>query len=416
VSRHYEGRRDAQRTVYESRTRQRSRRRRRAVLVGVLVAACAAVLVVAVITTQYGAGAGAGTRAAAASPSPTAGVPTQVSTVALGDVKVHRGEEARLRYRVDDPEGRTWAAKLQVLAASGDVVKTQGLGAAVTANKAHAVGFRAAFPVGTYTYAVHVQGAQGAVETTATPARLTVLKPLPPAFPGAKAVAAALKWAGGRSGEVGVAVLDSRGRLSGLREHARFTGASLVKAMLLVAYLRSHPKADPSLDAVATKMIEQSDNASAFTIQGVVGMSGVKKVAALAKMKDFRAGSSWLDSQVSAADQARFFYDYLEYVPASRRSFARRLLSGITYMQRWGIPAAAGPEGWRTFFKGGWLYLDNVLMVQAAWVEKDGVKWAVAVMTDENPTKSYGWDTQKGFTGLLLGRQPTPAYLARVLE
>jgi hypothetical protein len=55
-------------------------------------------------------------------------------------------------------------------------------------------------------------------------------------------------------------------------------------------------------------------------------------------------------------------------------------------------------------------------MVQAAWVEKGGVKWSVAVMTDQNPTKSYGWDTQKGFTGLLLGRQPTAAYLARVLE
>ena len=37
-------------------------------------------------------------------------------------------------------------------------------------------------------------------------------------------------------------------------------------------------------------------------------------------------------------------------------------------------------------------------------------------MTDENPTKSYGWDTQKGFAGLLLGHEPTPAYLARVLE
>ena len=46
-------------------------------------------------------------------------------------------------------------------------------------------------------------------------------------------------------------------------------------------------------------------------------------------------------------------------------------------------------------------------MVQAAWVEKGGVKWAVAVLTDENPTKSYGWDTQKGFPGLLLGREPT---------
>jgi hypothetical protein len=211
-------------------------------------------------------------------------------------------------------------------------------------------------------------------------------------------------------------VVDSHGHLEGVREHARFTGASLVKAMLLVAYLRSHLKADGSLDPVATRMIEESDNASANTIFSVVGISGLKKVAALAHMRDFRAGGSWVDARVSAADQARFFYDYLDDVPSSRQAFARRLLSGITHMQRWGISAAAGPEGWRTFFKGGWLGLDNRLMLQAAWMEKGGVTWALAVMTDDNPDKSYGWDTQKGTTGLLLGRQPTAAYLARVLE
>ncbi len=166
-------------------------------------------------------------------------------------------------------------------------------------------------------------------------------------------------------------MVDSRGELHGRREHVRFTGASLVKAMLLVAYLRKEPH-PASLDAAATLMIEESDNAAAYAVQGAVGMSGIKKVAKLAGMQDFKAGGSWIDCQVSAADQARFFYDYLSYVPASRRSFARKLLNGITPMQRWGIPAAAGPDGWKTYFKSGWLELDNVLMVQAAWVGEEG--------------------------------------------
>ena len=59
--------------------------------------------------------------------------------------------------------------------------------------------------------------------------------------------------------------------------------------------------------------------------------------------------------QVSAADQARFFYDYLEYVPARAARSRASCSSGVSRMQRWGIPAAAGPEGWKTFFKGGWL-------------------------------------------------------------
>jgi hypothetical protein len=338
-----------------------------------------------------------------------------VRSVSLDAVKVHRGDTARLRYRIEDPLERRWSARLQVLGADGVAVKNQGLGDGVTAGTAHVVSFRARIPVGEYTYVVHVRDAHDAVETTATPARLIVLTALPPAVPGGKAIKAALTWASGRGSKTGVAVVDSRGVLHGWHEHLQFTSASLAKAMLLLAYLRSHPHA-ASLDGTATTMIEESDNACAYAIQGVVGMSGVKKVARLAHMKDFRAGGSWIDCRVSAADQARFFYDYLSYVPASRRSFARKLLNGIVSYQRWGIPAAAGPDGWKPYFKSGWLYLDNVLMVQAAWVERRGVKWSVAVMTDGNPTKSYGWDTQKGVAGLLLGHRPTPAYLARVLE
>jgi len=215
---------------------------------------------------------------------------------------------------------------------------------------------------------------------------------------------------------VAVAVVDSRGDVTGLHAHTTFESASLVKAMLLVAYLRARPASNPSLDAAATTMIEKSDNASAYTIYGVVGASGLKKIAALSRMEDFESGARWIDCRVSAADQARFFFDLERYVPAARRTFARELLAGITAMQRWGIPAAAGPAGWKTFFKGGWLDMDNRLMLQAAWLEKGRKRWALAVMTDHNPDRAYGWDTQKGVTGLLLGEEPTPAYLARVLE
>ena len=86
-------------------------------------------------------------------------------------------------------------------------------------------------------------------------------------------------------------------------------------------------------------------------------------------------------------------------MPAAGRSLARRLLSSVIPIQRWGIPAAAGPEGWTSYFKGGWLGMDNKLMVQAAWLEKGKKQWALAVMSDENPTRSYGWDTREGRHG-----------------
>ncbi len=402
--------------VNRSRVCRRSCLRRQLLLTFVLVGAAVTLAAIALLTAHSGADPGSRASAIpAASPSASGSPPSEVRTVALADVTVHRGERVRLRYRIDDPLWRTWAAELQVLAASGDAVKTQGLGDVVTAGSVHTASFPVRIPVGRYTWVVHVHDAQGSVEATSTASRLTVLKALPPPVPGAKAVAAAVKWVSGRHSRTGVAVVDSRGELHGWHEHLPFTGASLVKAMLLVAYLRKEPH-PAGLDAAATLMIYKSDNAAAHAVQGAVGMSGITKVARLAGMRDFKAGGSWIDCKVSAADQARFFYDYLKYVPASRRSFARTLLNGVVSYQRWGIPAAAGPDGWKAFFKSGWLEMDNVLMVQAAWVEKKGVKWAAAVLTEENPTKSYGWDTQKGFAGLLLGHQPTPAYLARVLE
>ncbi len=201
------------------------------------------------------------------------------------------------------------------------------------------------------------------------------------------------------------AVVDTNGRgAGGLHEHRTFQAASLAKAILLVASLRKDPTPDAGTEATLTKMIVESDNGAAYTIFGRVGGQGMRAVAKAAGMQDYEQGSDWIDTRVSAADQARFFYDLDSLLPAAGRSLARRLLSGVTPMQRWGIPAAAGPEGWSTYFKGGWLGLDNKLMVQAAWLEKGEKKWALAVMSDENPDRSYGWDTQKGVTGLLLGR------------
>ena len=329
---------------------------------------------------------------------------------------MHRGAQTKLRYRIVGAVDDAWAATLVVLAEDGERVKALRLAAPSPGGATQSVVIHAALPPGRYTYLVHLRDPSGRTEAAAEAAELRVLPPLPPAFPGQKAVAGALDWAGGRTGKVAMAVVDSNGELSGLHAHAAFESASLAKAMLLVAYLRSHPRPDASLDPVATKMIEESDNASASTIYGLVGAQGLQKVASLAGMEDFEPGAGWIDSRVSAADQARFFFDLERSVPASRRRFARELLSGVTPMQRWGIPAAAGPAGWRTFFKGGWLGMDNRLMLQAAWLEKGSKRWALAVLTDDNPDRAYGWDTQKGVTGLLLGEEPTPAYLATVLE
>ena len=55
-------------------------------------------------------------------------------------------------------------------------------------------------------------------------------------------------------------------------------------------------------------------------------------------------------------------------------------------------------------------------MVQAARLVKGDEVFAVAVMTEGNPDWTYGFGTLKGVTGVLLGQEPTGAYLSAVLE
>ena len=61
---------------------------------------------------------------------------------------------------------------------------------------------------------------------------------LPNGFPGPGLVARAAGFLSSRAGRTAFAVVDSEGRMSGVHEHWTFVSASVVKAMLLVAYLR----------------------------------------------------------------------------------------------------------------------------------------------------------------------------------
>ena len=330
---------------------------------------------------------------------------------ALADASVHQGTRATLRYMVRGG-AKVRRVVIVVRAADGTPVRTAGLGPRPS-DRRLTYRFPVDLPPGSYTWSVSATA--GAVtRTSASSASLTVLAPLPPAFPGAPAVAAALRWARARTCRVGVAIMDSRGRLQGYHDQIQFQSASLSKAMLLVAYLRRHPQPGEDARETLTAMIEESDDAAADTIFAQVGNAGLLQVAKLAGMRHFATGYSWIAAQVTAADQARFFYRYEHYLPARSVTFARSLLGGITPIQRWGIPAAAGPDGWHVYFKGGWLGDDNNAVTQAAWLRRGHLRWALSVLTADDPTNAYGWQTLKGVTGLLLGHQPTAAYLAVV--
>ena len=415
------------RTIYESaagRRRRRLRATRLAALVAVLALAAAAVAMA--FALRDGSGTAPGGAAASAAPS-SAPAPAPARLARLADVEVHQGDRATFRYRVVAATGTT-AVTLVVRDAGGQQVKARRLTDAAEPGEWLEAVVPIDLPPGRYAYELRLgdegvvspsPSAAAAAQTSggSASAALVVRKPLPPGYPGKAAVAAAAEWISGRDGDVAFAVVDTNGEdAGGHRQRELFQLASLSKAILLVASLRADPSPDAATEATLTRMITESDNGAANTVFGQVGAKGMRAVAEAAGLEDYEQSSGWIDTQDSARDQARFYWRLESLVPPKGRALARELLSGVIPIQRWGIPAAAGPEGWTTCFKGGWLGLDNKLMTQAAWLEKGKKRWALAVMSDENPTRSYGWDTQKGVAGLLLGQEPTPAYLAVVLE
>jgi hypothetical protein len=108
------------------------------------------------------------------------------------------------------------------------------------------------------------------------------------------------------------------------------------------------------MDGVLTSMIEVSDNDAADTVYQVVGNAGLEAVARAAGMSHFSVYRWWTYAQISAADQARFFYRMDALIPAAHLEFVGYLLSHIAGYESWGVPAGAWPLGWTVWFKGGW--------------------------------------------------------------
>jgi hypothetical protein len=241
--------------------------------------------------------------------------------------------------------------------------------------------------------------------TTSTPPATAT--PRPAIVPAASRIAAATRWINERRGIVGYAVVDSSGHLSGYHLNQQFVTASVVKAMLLVGYLRTHSTLTASVRSTLTSMIHVSDNNCATSIYHIVGDSGLRKVAKAAKMTHFSVSVSWGRAQLTPADQARFFYNMDKLLPKQHIKFARYLLSHISSDQSWGIPAAARPKGWTVFFKGGWRGTARGQLVhQVARLESRKATFSLAVMTDGDPSMSYGIATIRGVTRLLLGLRP----------
>jgi hypothetical protein len=218
-------------------------------------------------------------------------------------------------------------------------------------------------------------------------------------------MAAAVSYASHRHGAIAFAVRTPTRHWGWLATHV-FPSASVLKAMLLVAYLdlpsvRARPLG-PSDRALLAPMIHRSDNAAAGRVLAIVGPDRLRGLAHRAGMHRFTPVTGiWGLSQIDAADQARYFLRIDSLVAPRHRAYAMRLLHGITPAQRWGI-ARVRPAGWRLYFKGGWGSGTGWVDHQVALLTRGDERLSVAILTHLDGSHAYGEETLRGIAARLL--------------
>jgi hypothetical protein len=220
-------------------------------------------------------------------------------------------------------------------------------------------------------------------------------------------VAAARQYVAQRGGNVSFAV-RTECRMWGHRRLRVVPAASVLKAMLLVAYLNRREVRHRRLRSADLRllrpMIWRSDNTTASVIRDMVGNRGLRRLARRVGMRRFTpVAHPWGHSLVNAADQTRFFLRLERYVAPRHRRRALRLLHSIVPSQRWGVGRVV-PRGWEAYFKGGWGSGTGAVDHQVALLRRGRLRVAVAVMTTANGSHAYGKATLRGvFRRLLRG-------------
>jgi hypothetical protein len=214
----------------------------------------------------------------------------------------------------------------------------------------------------------------------------------------------AATYAGARAGTVSFGVRTRHG-LRAVGVERAVPSASVVKAMLLVAYLRRAEVRDralrPSERALLGPMIRRSDNAAASQVCNIVGTAGLGRLARRAHMRRFHATRPWGLSTIDVADQTRFFLRIDRYLPRRHRRYAMHLLGSIVPSQRWGI-ARVRPRGWALYFKGGWGSGTGWADHQVALLRRGRRRVSVAILITSSPSHAYGNETLRGVAARLL--------------
>jgi hypothetical protein len=222
---------------------------------------------------------------------------------------------------------------------------------------------------------------------------------------------AVTQYLAGRSGNITAALYDvTTGTLSLWRPGVDEDSASIVKVDTLATLLHQDPTSDTSLSAneesLATSMIEISDNDAATDLWDDAGQAtGIGSFDSLLDLNSTVPGSDgyWGGlTQTTASDQIELPQSLVlpnQVLDAGSRAYELGLMEQVTSSEDWGVSSGV-PQGVTVALKNGWLPLTatNWRINSVGWIDGQGRDYLLAVLTDGNPTESYGIDPIQGIS------------------
>jgi hypothetical protein len=82
------------------------------------------------------------------------------------------------------------------------------------------------------------------------------------------------------------------------------------------------------------------------------------------------------------------------------RAYILYLMEHITPSQDWGATGGV-PPGVTVALKNGFAIIDGWQINTEAWVDGDGRNYLIGVLTDNNPTESYGIETVNAISAIV---------------
>ncbi|PWJ25175.1 beta-lactamase family protein [Branchiibius hedensis] len=237
----------------------------------------------------------------------------------------------------------------------------------------------------------------------------TASTPPVPSISRAALTAVAAKYLATRTATLGFSLHDHR---TGVQLHYRpmkNETASSIKVLVLAATLRIAAEKKRSLTAtqkaLATQMIEYSDNNATTTLFRAAGYRNVQRVAGLFGLTSTTINPAWGISTTTPADWVKLMDHVVRgstVLSVADRAYIRSLMSHVTTTQRWGVANPPVTGATIALTKNGWLPYKGVWRVNSmGYLEGHGRKYTLAILSRSPKGFDYGVQTLNGLSTTL---------------